>query len=79
MRLLADGHETRTTVRSLARETDVRAMLEQGGAGAMGERLSFFAADLESDDGWGAAVADCDYVLDVASPFPPPRPRTKTR
>jgi dihydroflavonol-4-reductase len=27
-------------------------------------------ADLESDDGWKDAVAGCDYVLHVASPFP---------
>ncbi|HEY0145510.1 MAG TPA: NAD-dependent epimerase/dehydratase family protein, partial [Methylovirgula sp.] len=31
--------------------------------------LSFFAAELTSDDGWDAAVAGCDYVLHVASPL----------
>jgi nucleoside-diphosphate-sugar epimerase len=36
-----------------------------------GDRLSFFAADLEKDAGWQQAVAGCDYVLHVASPFPP--------
>src|SRR5207342_1888064 len=34
------------------------------------DRLSFFAADLESDAGWPEAVAGCEYVLHVASPFP---------
>jgi nucleoside-diphosphate-sugar epimerase len=37
--------------------------------------LSFVAADLEQDAGWPAAVAGCDYVLHVASPFPASVPR----
>jgi len=69
LQLLAAGHEVRTTVRSLKREPDVRAMLKQGGA-EPGSRLAFFAADLESDAGWPETVAGCDYVLHVASPFP---------
>lgn len=56
-------------MRSLKREADVRATLMQAGA-APGDRLSFFAADLENDAGWREAVAGCDYVLHVASPFP---------
>jgi len=49
-------------------------MLKQGGA-QPDARLSFIAADLENDAGWSEAVAGCDYVLHVASPFPlnPPR------
>jgi dihydroflavonol-4-reductase len=69
LQLLNAGHRVRTTVRDLKREPEVRAMLKQGGAQA-GARLGFFAADLQSDAGWAAAVADCDYVLHVASPFP---------
>jgi nucleoside-diphosphate-sugar epimerase len=68
LQLLAAGHRVRTTVRSLKREGDVRAMLEQGGAA--GDRLTFIAADLENDPGWPEAVAGCEYVLHVASPFP---------
>ena len=75
LQLLAAGHETRTTVRNLERADDVRAMLRQGGAGEVGERLSLFAANLESDAGWAEAVAGCDYVLHVASPFPASMPR----
>ena len=67
--LLTAGHQVRTTVRSLKREGDVRAMLKQGGV-VPGSRLSFVAADLESDAGWPEAVAGCEYVLHVASPFP---------
>ena len=69
VQLLGAGHRVRATVRDLKRESEVRAMVKQGGAQA-GDRLSFFAADLQSDAGWAAAVADCDYVLHVASPLP---------
>lgn len=74
LQLLEAGHRVRTTVRSLSRENDVRAMLRTGGA-EPGEALSFFAADLMSDDGWADAVSGCDYVLHVASPFPPAVPK----
>jgi nucleoside-diphosphate-sugar epimerase len=71
LQLLAGGHQVRTTVRSLKREPEVRAMLKEGGADPQSySRLSFFAADLEDDAGWSEAVAGCEYVLHVASPFP---------
>ena len=44
-------------------------MLKQAGADPA-DRLRFFAADLTADEGWPEAVAGCDYVLHVASPFP---------
>ncbi len=69
LQLLAAGYRVRTTVRSLAREGAVRAMLKSAGADP-GTALSFAAADLTSDAGWPEAVAGCDYVLHVASPFP---------
>jgi len=72
--LLAGGHQVRTTVRNLKRESDVRALLKRGGA-EPGDRLSLFAADLENDAGWREAVASCDYVLHVASPFPAIAPK----
>jgi nucleoside-diphosphate-sugar epimerase len=75
LQLLAAGHEVRTTVRDLKRRDDVLAMLRQGGAADPGDRLTFFAADLERDAGWAEAVAGCDYVLHVASPFPPSVPK----
>ena len=74
LQLLAAGHNVRTTVRNLKREGDVRAMLKEGGA-EQGDRLSFVAADLEADAGWPEAVTGCDYVLHVASPFPPDVPK----
>ena len=69
LQLLDAGYSVRTTVRNLSREGDVRTMLKAGGADA-GDRLSFFAADLEKDAGWAEAVAGCEFVLHVASPFP---------
>jgi nucleoside-diphosphate-sugar epimerase len=69
LQLLDGGYRVRTTVRSLKRGAEVRAMLKQGGA-EPGERLSFIAADLEKDAGWPEAVAGCEYILHVASPFP---------
>ncbi|HEX8779044.1 MAG TPA: aldehyde reductase [Rhodanobacter sp.] len=74
LQLLAAGYEVRTTVRSRQREGAVRAMLRQGGA-EPGGRLSFAEADLERDAGWAEAVAGCDHVLHVASPFPPTLPK----
>ena len=69
LQLLDAGYRVRTTVRSLDREADVRAMLKVGGA-KPDDALSFIAADLTSDAGWDEAVDGCDYVLHVASPFP---------
>jgi nucleoside-diphosphate-sugar epimerase len=74
LQLLAAGYQVRTTVRNLKRETDVRAMLKAGGA-EPGDRLSFIAADLENDAGWSEAVAECEYVLHVASPLPASLPK----
>jgi nucleoside-diphosphate-sugar epimerase len=69
LQLLAAGHDVRTTVRSLSREGEVRALLKEGGA-EPGPRLTFAAADLENDEGWDAAVDGVDYVQHIASPFP---------
>ena len=74
LKLLDAGYRVRTTVRSLTREPDVRLMLATAGSDP-GEALSFVAADLTSDDGWPQAVAGCNYVLHVASPFPARQPR----
>jgi nucleoside-diphosphate-sugar epimerase len=74
LQLLAAGLQVRTTVRSLSREPDVRAMLKNGGTEA-GSQLSFVEADLMSDAGWPVAVAGCEYVLHIASPFPSAIPK----
>ncbi|MGO9434460.1 MAG: SDR family oxidoreductase [Terracidiphilus sp.] len=74
LQLLAAGHTVQTTVRDLRREPEVRALLKQGGADP-GDRLKLFAADLTKDAGWKEAVTGCEYVLHVASPFPPSVPK----
>jgi dihydroflavonol-4-reductase len=71
--LLQRGHRARTTVRDLAREGEVRAAV--GTQVDARDRLEVVAADLTNDDGWADAVAGCDYVLHVASPFPPAQPK----
>jgi dihydroflavonol-4-reductase len=68
-----EGYRVRTTVRSLKRESDIRAMLAEAGVDA--SALEVVAADLLDDAGWPAAVADCTYVLHVASPFPVTQPK----
>jgi len=74
VKLLEAGYRVRTTVRSRNREADVRALVGSVTADP-GDTLSFAIADLMSDEGWSAAVADCDFVLHVASPFPLKVPR----
>jgi nucleoside-diphosphate-sugar epimerase len=76
LQLLAAGHTVRTTLRSLAREAEVRRALKEGSVDP-GDRLSFVVADLEKDAGWAEAVADCEYVLHVASPFPLSLPKNE--
>ena len=71
--LLEQGYRVRTTVRDLAREAEVRAAVGSQVSGD--ERLTVLAADLTEDAGWQEAVAGCDYVLHVASPFPPKQPK----
>ncbi|MCW2967486.1 MAG: nucleoside-diphosphate-sugar epimerase [Solirubrobacteraceae bacterium] len=67
-RLHDDGYRVRTTVRSLAREPEVREMAGPG-------PLEVVTADLTADAGWAEAVAGCAYVLHVASPFPIAQPK----
>jgi dihydroflavonol-4-reductase len=71
--LLRRGYRVRTTVRNLAREAEVRAAV--GSQVDAGDRLTVLAADLLDDAGWSEAVNGCDYVLHVASPFPPVQPK----
>jgi dihydroflavonol-4-reductase len=71
--LLRRGYRVRTTVRDISREAEVRARLEP--EVDAGDNLSVLAADLLGDEGWEQAVQGCDYVLHVASPFPPQQPK----
>ncbi|MFD3743404.1 NAD-dependent epimerase/dehydratase family protein [Nocardia sp. NPDC058633] len=66
--LLDHGYVVRATVRDLAAHAK-RAHLTDL-ARRTGGDLEFVAASLDDDAGWAEAVADCDTVLHVASPFP---------
>jgi dihydroflavonol-4-reductase len=71
--LLRRGFRVRTTVRDPSREAEVRASLAS--EVDLGDRLSVFVADLKGHAGWQEATRGCDYVLHVASPFPPAQPK----
>ena len=73
--LLRRGYSVRTTIRSPAREGDVRravaAQIDPS------DRLSFAIADLTHDAGWTEAMAGCTDVLHVASPLGREAPRDR--
>jgi dihydroflavonol-4-reductase len=71
--LLRRGYDVRATVRDPEREGEVRASVATQIDPQ--DRLTFYAADLMRDDGWGQAVEAARYVLHVASPFPPGPPK----
>lgn len=72
--LLERGYNVRGTLRSLAREDEVRKALANTAGAQDRARLEFVETDLTKDDGWDAAVAGCDYVLHLASPLPMAEP-----
>ncbi|GEK29094.1 SDR family oxidoreductase [Furfurilactobacillus siliginis] len=67
LQLLQRGADVRTTVRSLAKKEGLIKTLQDNGIQNT-DQLSFAVADLSSDDGWDAAMADREYVFSVASP-----------
>lgn len=72
--LLREGVRVRTTVRNLARETEVRATINK--LVHMNNRFDVIVADLNADVGWQEACFECSGVLHVASPFPSRSPKT---
>ena len=70
--LLRAGRPVRATVRSAGREDGLRAAVRRGGADDAG--LEVVTAGLMADDGWKAAMAGCEEVHHVASPFPAIQP-----
>ncbi len=71
--LLRENAEVCTTVRSLAREEDVRTAV--GKLVKADGRLRVMVADLNADAGWRDACSDCSGVLHVASPIPSRNPK----
>jgi dihydroflavonol-4-reductase len=72
--LLAQGRNVHTTVRSLAREAELRRLI--GGDATSPTRLKVFAADLMADAGWAEAAAGCGQVAHLASPLPRGLPKS---
>ena len=71
--LLQRGYRVRATVRNPSRERDVHAAVES--EVGQGPHLTVHQADLMSDEHWDNIIEGCDYVLHVASPFPPKQPK----
>jgi dihydroflavonol-4-reductase len=71
--LLEQGYRVRTTVRNPSREREVHATVESQVPSP--HHLTVHQADLTSDDHWDNVIEGCDYVLHVASPFPPKQPK----
>ncbi|MBN8500776.1 MAG: NAD-dependent epimerase/dehydratase family protein, partial [Sphingomonadales bacterium] len=68
--LVAEGWMVHTSIRNLAKESEVRAHLNVDDS-----KLRFFAADLMHDAGWAEAMAGCSHVAHVASPLPANAPK----
>lgn len=68
--LVSEGWTVRTTIRSLAREQQVRDVLNVDNS-----KLSFFEADLTDDAGWAEAMRGCSHVAHLASPLPEASPK----
>jgi dihydroflavonol-4-reductase len=73
LQLLEKGYAVRGTLRSLKRADEVRAVLAKHNPRAA--EIEFVEADLSSDKGWAEAVAGCEFVQHVASPFPATHPK----
>ncbi|UYQ71438.1 aldehyde reductase [Pelagibacterium flavum] len=67
LQLLNAGYTVRGSVRNLSRADSVKAMLANAGADIA--NLEFVALDLESDDGWQAAMDGVRFLQHTASPF----------
>lgn len=67
LELLNAGYTVRGTLRSLSKGAKIVSSLSAHNEDA--KDIEFFEADLLADDGWADAMAGCDYVLHVASPF----------
>jgi dihydroflavonol-4-reductase len=64
-----------TTVRDRSAEAELRSVVGAGRGQEAADRVRVFPVDLRHDDGWKQAADRCEYVLHVASPFPPAQPK----
>jgi len=73
VQLIQRGYRVRTTIRNPAREPEVHDAVASQVDPA--HHLTIHQADLTSDEHWDNVIEGCDYVLHVASPFPPNQPK----
>ena len=67
-KLIQEGYQVRTSLRSLDRKQEVIDAVEKE-VSTKG-MLEFCELDLLKDEGWDEAVAGCDFVQHIASPIP---------
>ncbi|MCG8332562.1 MAG: aldehyde reductase [Chitinophagales bacterium] len=65
--LLKQGYAVKGSIRNLSKAQKLTNLIEKHVS--PNGNLEFCELDLLKDDGWEAAVADCDFVMHVASPF----------
>lgn len=74
LQLINRGYEVRGTVRSLGKGDRLKQTLSDYAGKPVS--IEFVLADLNSDDGWEAAVQGVSFVQHVASPFPSGQPKS---
>ena len=71
--LLKRDYHINATVRNLDKVEDIKNALAALSLDV--DKIQFFQADLLSDDNWEDAMAGCEYVMHVASPYPLNQPK----
>ena len=71
--LLMRDYHINATVRNLDKVEDIKNALSALSLDV--NKIQFFQADLLSDDNWEDAMAGCEYVMHVASPYPLNQPK----
>ena len=74
--LLENGYDVVGSVRSVKKENEVKSTLSSASVSI--KNLSFVHLDLNSDNGWDAALSNCDYVMHVASPYTIENPKNES-
>ena len=72
LHFLQAGYNVSATVRTKEHAANVRQTIAKH---TDTQKLEFVYADLLRDEGWDQAVAGCDFVLHIASPFPAEAPK----
>lgn len=71
--LLNKGYNVRGTMRSLAKQDEIYALVQTAGFNT--QNVECVEADLLNDKGWQEAANGCDFAIHTASPFPLARPK----